>query len=54
MKTAIEKYKLLIDSLQVNEEEVAMNLANAYFNLNDTANALSALSAINGKSQIIK
>ncbi len=40
MKTAIEKYKLLVDSLRVDEEEVAMNLANAYFNLNDTANAL--------------
>jgi Ca-activated chloride channel homolog len=40
MKTAIEKYKLLMDSLHVDEEEVAMNLANAYFNVNDTASAL--------------
>jgi Ca-activated chloride channel homolog len=41
MKTAIEKYKMLVDSLHVNEEEVAMNLANAYFNTNDTTSALS-------------
>jgi len=40
MKTAIEKYKMLVDSLHVNEEEVDMNLANAYFNANDTASAL--------------
>jgi Ca-activated chloride channel family protein len=41
MKTAIEKYKFLVDSLKVNEEEVTMNLANAYFNMNDTANAVN-------------
>ena len=41
MKAAIEKYKFLIDSLHVDEEEVAMNLANAYFNTNDTTNALN-------------
>lgn len=41
MKTAIDKYKFLIDSLHVDEEEVAMNLANAYFNVNDTTSALN-------------
>jgi len=41
MKTAIEKYRFLVDSLQVDEEEVAMNLANAYFNVNDTTSALN-------------
>jgi Ca-activated chloride channel family protein len=41
MKNAIEKYKFLVDSLHVDEEEVEMNLANAYFNLNDTAFALN-------------
>jgi len=35
-KTAIEKYRYLVDSLQVNEEEVRLNLANAYFEENDT------------------
>lgn len=33
---AIEKYTLLIDSLEVTEEEVKLNLANAYFKANDT------------------
>lgn len=40
-KTAAEKYQYLIDSLQVNEEEVTMNLANAYFQLRDTVKATS-------------
>lgn len=38
-KTAAEKYQYLVDSLNVSEEEVTMNLANAYFQLNDSANA---------------
>jgi Ca-activated chloride channel homolog len=38
---AIEKYKYLIDSLGVNEEEVKANLASAYFQANDTANAIN-------------
>jgi tetratricopeptide (TPR) repeat protein len=41
-KTAIEKYKFLTDSLGVKEEEVLMNLAHSYFNLNDTANAIAS------------
>ncbi len=40
-KVAIEKYKYLIDSLGVNEEEVKANLASAYFQANDTANAVN-------------
>jgi Ca-activated chloride channel homolog len=41
-KIAIEKYKYLIDSLGVNEEEVRANLASAYFQANDTASAVNA------------
>lgn len=40
-KTAIEKYQYLVDSLQVREDEVVMNLANAYFQESDSANATS-------------
>jgi len=40
-KTAIEKYKILRDSMGVTEEEVGMNLANSYFRTNDTTNAFS-------------
>jgi tetratricopeptide (TPR) repeat protein len=39
-KGAIEKYRYLIDSLDVNEDEVLLNLANAYFLEKDTANAM--------------
>lgn len=38
-KTAIQKYQYLMDSLQVKEDEVLMNLANAYFQENDTVSA---------------
>ena len=40
-KTASEKYQYLVDSLQVREDEVLLNLANSYFQLNDTTNALN-------------
>lgn len=40
-KTAAEKYRYLIDSLGVDEEEVRMNLANASFENNDTTQALN-------------
>src|SRR5882762_5753945 len=40
-KTAITKYKYLVDSLDVNEEEVSMNLAHAYFQSQDTVNAFN-------------
>lgn len=40
-KTAAEKYQFLVDSLQVNENEVVMNLANALFQMNDTTQAKS-------------
>lgn len=45
-KTAITKYRYLIDSLQVNEDEVKLNLANAYFELNDTSNAVNQYQAV--------
>lgn len=41
-KEAAEQYRTLIDSLGVNEEEVSMNLAHSYFQLNDTLNARNA------------
>ncbi|MBS1680651.1 MAG: hypothetical protein JST48_02980 [Bacteroidetes bacterium] len=40
-KTAIAKYRFLIDSMHVSEEEINMNLANAYFRTNDTTNAFT-------------
>jgi Ca-activated chloride channel family protein len=41
-KTAIAKYTYLVDSIGVKEDEVMMNLANSYFHLNDTTNAISS------------
>lgn len=37
-KKAIEKYRFLVDSLQVREDEVMLNLASAYFEMRDTTN----------------
>jgi hypothetical protein len=45
-KTAISQYKYLTDSLGVKEDEVMMNLAHSYFNLNDTANAMASYQKI--------
>lgn len=40
-KSAIGQYKYLVDSLGVHEDEVALNLANAYYMAKDTANAFT-------------
>lgn len=45
-KTAVQKYRYLVDSLQVKEDEVMLNLANAYFQLNDSTNALSGYQSL--------
>lgn len=39
---AAQQYRTLVDSLGVKEEEVSMNLAHAYYHLNDTVNARNA------------
>lgn len=39
-KTAIEKYQYLTDSLGVNDDDVKLNLANAYFSSSDSTQAL--------------
>lgn len=44
--TAIAKYRYLVDSLGVKEDEVLMNLAHSYFNLNDTTNAQTSYQKI--------
>ena len=38
---AISTYRLLIDSLAIQEDELQLNLAHSYFHANDTANALA-------------
>jgi len=38
---AVKKYKFLLDSMKVDEEEIRMNLASAYFLQKDTANAMT-------------
>lgn len=50
-KTAIQKYRYLVDSLQVQEDEVLLNLANAYYQLNDTTNAISQYQSITQSSK---
>jgi hypothetical protein len=40
-EAAVSKYRYLVDSIGVAEEEVMMNLASSYFHLNDTSNAIS-------------
>lgn len=47
-KRAIERYTYLIDSLGVNEDELNLNLANSYFQINDTTSAISAYQSVAG------
>jgi tetratricopeptide (TPR) repeat protein len=50
-KTAVAKYKYLTDSLQVSEEEVTLNLANAYYLLKDTAQAFTQYQSLAGSAK---
>jgi hypothetical protein len=45
---ALKKYRYLTDSLGVNEDEVSLNMANAFFQLNDSASATSMYQSLTG------
>lgn len=47
-KSAIQHYQYLVDSLGVKEDEVMLNLANAYYLEKDTANAFTTYQALTG------
>jgi Ca-activated chloride channel family protein len=47
-KKAVEKYRYLTDSLDVMDDEVMLNLANAYYQTNDTTNASSVYQTLTG------
>ncbi|HTE29500.1 MAG TPA: hypothetical protein VK666_03940 [Chryseolinea sp.] len=47
-KMAVQKYRYLADSLNVREDEIMLNLANAYFQTKDTANAMNTYSSVTG------
>jgi Ca-activated chloride channel family protein len=50
-KTAIAKYRYLLDSLHAPEDEVMLNLANSYFNLNDTTQAIASYQSVMGSTK---
>lgn len=47
-KTAITTYKLMIDSMEVKDDEVSLNLANCYFLSKDTAQAQQQYQLLTG------
>lgn len=49
-KTAIAKYRYLVDSLQVTEDEILLNLANAYYLSKDTAQAYNSYQSLVGST----
>jgi hypothetical protein len=53
-KKAVSVYTYLTDTLDVREDEVMINLANSYFQVKDTANAISTYQSLtaSSKSQI--
>lgn len=50
-KTAIQTYRYLVDSLNVHEDEVLLNLASAYYNVKDTTHALQQYQALTASSK---
>ena len=40
-KTAISKYHYLLDSMHLDDDQIRLNLSNAYFNINDTAQSVN-------------
>ena len=50
-KEAIMKYRYLVDSLDVEEDEVKLNLANAYYLAKDTANARPVYESLSQSSK---
>lgn len=50
-KTAVTKYRYLVDSMNVREDEVLLNLASAYYNLKDTTNAQSQYQSLTASSK---
>jgi Ca-activated chloride channel family protein len=50
-KKAVSKYKYLTDTLDVAEDEVMLNLANSYFQVKDTANAISTYQSLTASNK---
>lgn len=50
-KTAVSRYKYLSDSLDVTEDEVMINLANSFFHVKDTANAMSTYQSLTASTK---
>lgn len=50
-KKAVSVYKYLADSLDVQDDEVMINLANSYFQAKDTANAMSTYQSLTASSK---
>ena len=50
-KKAIERYTYIIDSLGVIEDEITLNLANSYFQIDDTTSAVGVYESIAGSAK---
>lgn len=50
-KKAVSVYTYLTDTLDVREDEVMINLANSYFQVKDTANAISTYQSLTASSK---
>lgn len=50
-KKAVATYTYLVDSLDVREDEVILNLANSYFQINDTTKAIPTYQALTASTK---
>ena len=54
-QTALKHYELLSDSLAVKDDNILLNLANAYFNVQDTTKAINSYSELTtSKNKVVR
>lgn len=54
-KEAIEKYAFLLDSMQVEDDNIRLNLANAYYKMSDSTQAVNAYNnLLSSKDKVVK
>ncbi len=53
--TAIDKYNYLLDSMQVEDDNIKLNLANAYYKTNDSTSAVNSYNnLLSSKDKVVK
>lgn len=49
-ETALQNYRYLVDSMQVSDDKIMLNMANALYQLKDTTSAINAYQSVTGST----